>query len=644
MHTQLHRSHSSVELTSTKARSKIPADVIDWLVLAIYNNDLDTFVKNLQRYPDLLNYPLNVQKQTVLMVAIFCDANAITQFLLKVGANRQLTDSNQDNAVDYAKAKGNMILVKQLNTPAVFPPLFAHLKKAILAALDKQAFNTQIIHVLTLVLAQLDKLDYASISNHTIARQFDLYFTAQGIINALHQAHDDESLDGNLRDFFAVREQVLCGEDQDHGDSNTLANQLCRQIAQYFWPRSTIVAASRHASNRGGIFHVMSHFLQPLSTTSLTQLDYAFFANHQQHMFNADFTAQDVIYLDQPADLRLLELIYYNPELISSHPKLSLFAAILFQHLNKPDNAFFTEFNQHCCLKPSISKAVQMILHVLHPDVQGEKPPWLMALMTLSADFYNALLLALADKEHWEPVWKLLNIDVPAATVMEELLLKTLHQREIEAFAHFRSIACETNGIAYRKAIIHYWKKAIKQPALLIPRTSWITHIDFPELENLFLLAKTQVEWNSVLIYVKSAHWVYFSEALTLNLFKNALTFNVYVAAELLTLLKPRFSHKTSPQDKPLVLGLLDYCEKRLNEKTSSGYFWYSLWGRLQGMNEQIKLSAAIKKILSLRCDSIEFTEKEDQALNNARLGRIVWWNTPANSLPPASRPRTLMR
>jgi hypothetical protein len=639
MHSQLHRSHSYVELTSTRS-PKIATDVIEWLGLAIHNDDLNTLVKNLRRYPDLLNHPLNPQQQTVLMVAISCGANAISQFLLTIGANRHVTDVAQLNALDYAREKGKLRLIKQLSTPSVFPLLFAHLKKSINETLAKQAFNTQILDTLALVRERLDKVDYASNAHETIARQFDLYFTAQGIVKVLHQAHDDESLNDNLRHFFSLRQQVLGGDNHDVSYYNTSANQLCWQIEQYFWPRRKLAAAPRDDSNHGSIFRLTSSFLLTLSITSLTQLDYAFFANHAQHLFNTNFTTQDIVYLDLPADMRMCELIYRNPELIPCHSKLSLFTAIVFQHHNKPDDPFFIEFNKHCCLKHFVNKATQIIDQVFHPNMQGETPPWIMTLMTLSADFYNALLLTLADKESWEQVWKLLDIDLPAATVMDELLLKTLHQNEIEAFAHFRFRACETNGVAYRDAIVNYWKKAIQQPELLIPRTTWITHMDFPELVDLFLQAGTKAQWNSVLIYVKSMHWVYFSEELTVNLFKNSLNFNVYVAAELLELLKPRFSYRSSPQDKPLVLALLDYCEKRLSEKTSSGYFWYSLWGRFQGMNEQIKLSAGIKKILSLRCDSIEFTDKEDQALNNGRLGRIVWWNTPAETPPP--RPRTM--
>jgi hypothetical protein len=889
---------------------------IERFALTIQRKDFIEFKKFLTYYPALLNHPLNSTKQTALHLSIQSDAKVIIYYLLRAGADQDLVDNQQHGALDYANFQLDTALVAELKIHKQMQPLFYDLKPRIQRALLSLGGNAKAIKLLQTALAQLDKFDATGTPIHTAARQFDLYYTAVGIVNAISQATDDETLVDNLTKFLTLRETVLRGDDHDYCYNDTLANQLCNAIAIMLFPnknplnvlldnalkqdrlhpwhnsitlnhrlnqsaqaffrsatneiqdytvtvekaiavlirgdvelaqvwlyldekslysplptavlnilqqrchglaelvqysqslananqvqlpisneipiydhfiklrrgllladnapkspevqrelankarsyRGTELEAgtsaylaiaefrawwntlgSTHAINEdglaivnetwlqkkirqvalqdgdnqltidkildtlwqnpgskvaqtardsvyfcvnsigsqlekmladdqvkatlyelgheknwrisnasllclknkivreltavtaaefnfGSIFKVMARYLLETPVSRLAQLDYSFF-NVSYKLFALQYTPEDLDYIKKYKP-QLLRLIFENPQLIPLNPKLTLFTAILFNSQNTANNLFFKELRNTICQKEFVTVAMQILAVPLQQHPTSTPPLWVRDVCCLSSDFFGQLLLQLAAQRQWPQLWCLLNIKLPSATVMDQLLSYVVYDPNSQVLIDWCSQAQQPQQQAYKNAILNFWTKALQQPEIITPQIALVlTHKHFPELKQLFLNAKTATEWTCVVNYIKATGWAEFEENYIFKLLQNALSCDVYVASELLQSLHLIFCTAIAEREKPLALGLVSYCETRAREKTDSGYPWYSIWGPRNGMSDRVKLSAAIKKFLSLRTESIEFSLKEHLALHEGRLGRVLWWN-----------------
>jgi hypothetical protein len=168
----------------------------------------------------------------------------------------------------------------------------------------------------------------------------------------------------------------------------------------------------------------------------------------------------------------------------------------------------------------------------------------------------------------------------------------------------------------------------MREPELANDRAIRIfNHSQYAELQATLLQARSDTAWVTIVKYVTDLSWVEFNDDFVIKLFKNALAYNVYTAVEIMLHLQKLFIIGAPAGEKPMIEKLINYCKQRLKEKTPSGYFWYSLWGWHQGMDEKVKLTAAMKMIISTRGEPITLFPKEAQALQNSRLGFLVMMN-----------------
>jgi hypothetical protein len=384
--------------------------------------------------------------------------------------------------------------------------------------------------------------------------------------------------------------------------------------------------------NFGSVFNGMTLFLKQLPVEILATLSYAYFDNIDYSLFSPHCSAEDIAYLksinESNAPL-FFNLLFQNPQLILINPKLSLFTAIIYNEYNFPGNVFFQEMEKYLAEKELVTMAMQILEHAFAEAASaGALPNWIFSLCNLSPCFYNQVLTNLAVTHQWERVWKLIGMQVPDSELMDDLFLLAMEEYTLDTLSHWRNESKRPEGTHYRSAVLRYWQKAMREPELANDRAIRIfNHSQYAELQATLLQARSDTAWVTIVKYVTDLSWVEFNDDFVIKLFKNALAYNVYTAVEIMLHLQKLFIIGAPAGEKPMIEKLINYCKQRLKEKTPSGYFWYSLWGWHQGMDEKVKLTAAMKMIISTRGEPITLFPKEAQALQNSRLGFLVMMN-----------------
>ena len=386
--------------------------------------------------------------------------------------------------------------------------------------------------------------------------------------------------------------------------------------------------------NFGSVFNGMTPYLQQLPTDILATLGYGYFSGIDYTLFTPHCSAEDIAYLRNINEANapgFFTLLLQNPQLILINPKLSLFTAIIYSEYNMPGNIFFQEMEKYLAEKEVVTMAMQILEHAFAEAASaGALPNWIFSLCNLSPCFYNQVLTNLAVTHQWERVWKLIAVQVPDSELMDDLFILAMEEYTLHALSHWRSESKTSEGQHYRATILRYWRKAMREPSLTNDKAVRIfNHDHYPELQDILLQARTDKAWQTIVSYVSQLSWVEFQDRdpFVIKLFKNALAYNIYTAVEIMLQMQRLFIMRAPVGEKPLVEKLINYCQQRLKQKTPSGYFWYSLWGWHQGMDERVKLSAAMKMIISTRGEPMQLFPKEAQALQNSRLGYLVLMN-----------------
>jgi hypothetical protein len=391
-----------------------------------------------------------------------------------------------------------------------------------------------------------------------------------------------------------------------------------------------------------------------------------------------------------PNELPLFfSLIFQHPELIDINPKLSLFTAIMYHTYDEPGNAFFGALTKNINKENFINAAINIMeraFELAMPDYiialfnlgfsapqlckaflndavlsenteTGKKVlsecdsivnqniflvekksvgQWRFLLAywfeqgndKISETIYSELFSYILDNKNWKLMWECLAVIEPKNIAVIDIFVQTLVATDqLLEISTWRQRASSSEANIYRHAISRFWETAITKKGMLTQTSIRIfTHENFPEVKNILLSANTPQAWENVKEYVKDRVWGSFDDAFVNTLLLRALKFDPRLANDLVLTLMPLFEMRSTPEQKPLVKKLLRYCKTRQKEQTDSGYHRFSLWGRWKGMHEKVKLSAAIKAILTTRCE-VQLTPDEKTALNDSRLGWIMYWN-----------------
>lgn len=200
-------------------------------------------VQDMERYvvecPALLVLPLDDEcHATALMLAIQNDADDIAEFLIHAGARLHYKDNHGYNAFSYTcmlqKEKLSRLLIDVIDIPAGLQELKENIATRCDHFPDNDAFYHQCKAIWAIAYEQLNRASQDL--NAELPVLLDLYATVKTIDKILISSLDELTLTEKVRQFFAVREDLLRGDGLDYCYGFTPANQFCCQVAQIVFP------------------------------------------------------------------------------------------------------------------------------------------------------------------------------------------------------------------------------------------------------------------------------------------------------------------------------------------------------------------------------------------------------------------------
>lgn len=217
----------------------------------IKEDNLDGLQMLFSQHPALINYPINEEGNTALILAAKNKSStAMLQFLIKNGAIIDYIDYTDKTAIQYIgndKKYQNLsaLLTGQKTNTDFLLKANIKLKDEIIAFLNTEYKNESGRKILNTALDELkDGTD-----QFRPGYLLDLYSTISHVFSYVRSCKDDNDLKKESKEFFLKREKLLCGDGQDYCFApNSLVNQFCEKIARIMEPSVPPLNTLLHAT------------------------------------------------------------------------------------------------------------------------------------------------------------------------------------------------------------------------------------------------------------------------------------------------------------------------------------------------------------------------------------------------------------